>query len=270
MIGSRLVAGTALSPTRSMLDALAADFPLGLNRLDGRGRQLTVLMQDRSQRTLDADRLIVLLVLHHAGNLPHRGKARGVQANLVARLDPGFALDRVVHRHRVFELEPAHFAVGPQVDLHVAVAAVAQVFVVRPRPANARRRHGETLVIGIGTPVSTMHSLGMFWLRFRGVGQLFVTGPADERGLAGRLRNAHLARGHRAARAEHDHEHAAAKRRRAGHVDLIRRVAFIVRHVLHRSATGTGIDAPPGAPAAGAYPHRARLARPIAPHRDAT
>ena len=55
---------------------------------------------------------------------------------------PGLAVLRVVHGYGIFELQPLKLLVDTQVSLHVAVAAVFQVLVVRPGAGDAGRRPG--------------------------------------------------------------------------------------------------------------------------------
>ena len=143
-----------------------------------------------------ADRLILLLVLDHACHVPHGGEPRCIQANSIARLDLAFAVLRVVDGDGVFELQAANLAVRPDVDLHVLVAAILQILIVRPGAGDARRcpgrsiddRHGVALVVIAARPACAATSRSPAAAALRSA---LAAGPSSALGIRGhhRVRN---------------------------------------------------------------------------------
>ena len=95
-----------------------------------------------------------MIVLADSGHLAHGPEARAVDEDLVARLDDRAAVEGVEAGDGVFHFQPADLTIVGHGDLDPLVAAVGEVFVLRPRLDDPRRGPGSGCGIGMGTPSS--------------------------------------------------------------------------------------------------------------------
>jgi len=78
-----------------------------------------------SHRQLDTGRPLMLFVRQDARHSPDRGKARSVEANVIAGFDERFPADRVVVRDGVARMQADDGPVVADGDLRFTIATVA-------------------------------------------------------------------------------------------------------------------------------------------------
>ena len=123
----------------ALTDAYAPDGfqPLGLASFFGHRQVVELLLEPQPQRFRGVQ---VGACAHRPGDLADRAEPRGIDKDLVARLDDAAAVERVVMGDRVFHFEPANLPIAGHAGRETAIAAVAEIFVFRPRLTNGVRR----------------------------------------------------------------------------------------------------------------------------------
>ena len=93
---------------------------------------------------------VPLLVDFHVDHLPHGIEPRAVEAYLVAGLDQGAAVKRVIAGNGVFHLQTQQLAVRTDADRRAGIAAIVDIFVRRPGRDDSRWRPRASGRIGQG------------------------------------------------------------------------------------------------------------------------
>ena len=112
------------------------------------GGEFPRLGRSDTDRHIEAVDPIALLVRHQVDDLANGPETRGVEEHFVARFDGGLPVGRLIDGHGVFRLDAAKLVAPADHGGNALVAAVAEIFIGRPRLADAGRGPGATRGIG--------------------------------------------------------------------------------------------------------------------------